>query len=379
MKSPRLTFAIKVAKGAGFLSRKVLGRAGEALPGRILLTLAPNAISELSANRRTILVSGTNGKTSTTRTLVGFVQRLGTVATSSSGSNLSRGVAGALMRATDYAVLEVDELHLPMMAAQTNPEVILLLNLTRDQLHRMHEVKRVADRWREVAAISQAKFVVDIDDPYLAYVAEAVPDQSRVVRVSFGGSAGKHPDGAVCPSCSGYLDWDARGYVCKCGLSNRNYTEIHTASNAAERNAVLANVAAAQFGLPWQEVDISALERRTEKVIANRSVSMRLTKNPASWREALAGIRANNVVLILNAREVDGIDTSWLWDVSFAILRGRNVYVTGERALDLAYRIKVEGIDATIVDSVLSAVSELPTGEIEILAAYTAFHKLVNS
>lgn len=370
---------MQVAKASGFLSRKVLGRAGEALPGRILLTLAPDAIAELSAGRTTILVSGTNGKTSTTRALVGFVRSAGSVATSASGSNLSRGVAGALMKPSQYAVLEVDELHLPMMAAATQPAVILLLNLTRDQLHRMHEVKRVADRWREVAATSKAKFVVDVNDPYLAYVANAVPDQSRVVRVSFGGAAGKHPDGAVCPACSGYLDWDARGYVCACGLSNRNYNEIHVATSAAERNAILANVTAAQIGVAWHEVDVTTLERRTEKVIAGRPASMRLTKNPASWREALAGVRAENVILILNAREVDGIDTSWLWDVSFAILRGRNVYVTGERALDMAYRIKVEGIDSTVVESVADAVKEIANGEIEILAAYTAFHKLVSA
>ena len=150
MKSPRLSLAITIAQATGALS-KALGRgSGETLPGRVLLALCPNAIELLSQSRVVILVSGTNGKTSTTKELVSQVRTVGTVVTSASGSNLTRGVAGALMQDSVFAVLEVDELHLPAVVAATNPALVLLLNLTRDQLHRMHEVKRVASRWHEM-------------------------------------------------------------------------------------------------------------------------------------------------------------------------------------------------------------------------------------
>jgi len=169
----RLQVAMVLARLAGLLSKALLKKSGETIQGRVLLILCPNAISLLARGRTVILVSATNGKTSTTRALAGFMATVGTVTTSKTGSNLSRGVASALMTKSEYAVLEVDELHLPGVAAQVNPQAILLLNLTRDQLHRMHEVKRVADKWREMASKTTATVIIDCDDPFLNYVASA--------------------------------------------------------------------------------------------------------------------------------------------------------------------------------------------------------------
>ena len=134
MPSVRLNFAIFIAKVVGRLSQ-LLGHKGETLPGRILLAIQPEAISLLAQGKEVILISGTNGKTSTTKAVVSLVSQLGHVATSASGSNLPWGVATALMSPTPYAVLEIDELHLPTIIAQTNPTIVLLLNLTRDQPH----------------------------------------------------------------------------------------------------------------------------------------------------------------------------------------------------------------------------------------------------
>ena len=371
----RLQLAMAAARLSAFLSKVLLKKSGETIAGRVLLILCPDAISLLAKDRKVILVSATNGKTSTTRALAGFMATAGTVTTSKTGSNLSRGVASALMNKSEYAVLEVDELHLPVVAAATNPQAILLLNLTRDQLHRMHEVKRVADRWREIASKTSAAIVIDVDDPFLNYV---VTGAKQAIRVSFGGAAGKHPDGAVCPSCGEYLDWDGGLYSCKCGLSNHYSDKKFDAgvSSAALRNEILANVVAEHFGVPWHEVDPAMLERKVSKDIGGVDCSIRLTKNPASWREALRGVTGEKVILILNAREVDGIDTSWLWDVDFSSLRGKSVFVTGERGMDLSYRLHVQGVENECVAEFNSAVSHF-TGSVEVLAAYTAFHGLV--
>jgi hypothetical protein len=102
-----------------------------------------------------------------------------------------------------------------------------------------------------------------------------------------------------------------------------------------------------------------------------------LTKNPASWTEALQGELNPEVILVLNARQVDGIDTSWLWDVSFKALKGHTVIVCGERALDMAYRIHVEGIEALIVDSFDEAIAKTQGDMVTVLSAYTAFFELV--
>ena len=369
----RLTFAMFVARLAGWTSHTLLGKSGETIAGRVLLVLCPNVISQLSVGRKIILVSATNGKTSTTRALAGFMSTAGSVTTSKSGSNLARGVASALMTKSEYAVLEVDELHLPFVVDATKPKAVLLLNLTRDQLHRMHEVKRVADRWKEMASKSDATFIADIDDPFLNYV---LASASNNVRVSFGGMAGRHPDGAVCPSCGAYLDWVGGMYSCICGLTNQVSDKKFSAESAAMRNQILANITAEYFVVPWHEVDLSTLERKVSKKFINADCSIRLTKNPASWREALAGVEGEKVILILNSREVDGIDTSWLWDVDFSGLRGKHVVVTGERGLDLAYRLHVQGVLAELVPDFDSATAKF-AGPVEVLAAYTAFFELV--
>ena len=370
------SFSLKLwcAKTAKVISKTILRKTGETVSGFVLLKLAPGSLKVLSEGKRIALISATNGKTSTTKSLVSAVSNLGDVSTSSSGSNLPRGAASALMKNAPYAVIEIDELHLPQLIRETKPSVVLLLNLTRDQLHRMHEVKRVADRWHEAATKApETTFVIDVDDPFLNY---ATKDAAKVVKISFGGR--RHPDGAVCPSCGAYMNWRGGIYDCPCGLSNKNPDQLFSDGSAAYRNATLANIAAELMGAKAISVDEKGLERSVIKEFDGVSATIRLTKNPASWAEALRGVNSDDVVLVVNAREVDGIDTSWLWDVSFASLKGKRVVVTGERALDIAYRLHVEGVEAEVVDTFDKAIKKFSKGsKVSVLAAYTAFFGLV--
>ena len=365
--------AVLIALLSGWASRTFAGKSGETISGRVLLALRPTAIAELAPGRTIFLVSGTNGKTSTTRFLKRIVEQVGSVATSQTGSNLNWGIASSLMQPDEYAVLEIDELHLPSILAQTNPKVVVLLNLTRDQLHRMHEVKRVADKWHEIADVADdTTFVADIDDPYVNY---AISTAKKVVRVSFGGRS--HPDGAVCPKCGSYLSWKDGIYDSDCGLTNRVYDRKIEAADASERNAALANIAGALIAAPYLEPAAGELERTITREVNGVHANIRLTKNPASWTEALRGITAKDVILILNSRQVDGIDTSWLFDVSFQILQGRKVIVTGERALDMQYRLKVEGIPSELAADFDSAMAHFSVGDsVQVLSAYTAFFEL---
>jgi UDP-N-acetylmuramyl tripeptide synthase len=360
---------------AGFLSQKILRRSGETIQGKVLLTLYPNALATLSKNRTIVLVSGTNGKTSTTRGLAQLISQLGTTVSNKTGSNLDRGSATMLMQSSQYAVLEVDELYLPRLIAQTRPRAVLLLNLSRDQLHRMHEVQKVADRWkRAVDAAPDTLFIGDSDDPFVAF---ALSDAQKKIRVSFGGR--RHSDGAVCPSCGIYLRWTGTNFACVCGLTNAYADENREPGPAAYRNAELANIAGTALGATPMTFDIKSFERAVEKNISGIPSSIRLVKNPASWSEALATVKGNNIILILNAREVDGIDTSWLWDVSFDELHGKKIIVCGERAHDIHYRLHVAGIENTQEKSVSAAFAHfLPTDHVEVLAAYTAFTQLVS-
>ena len=127
-------------------------------------------------------------------------------------------------------------------------------------------------------------------------------------------------------------------------------------------------------------INESELERSVIKNYDGVSAKLRLTKNPASWTEALAGVSSDEVILILNARQVDGIDTSWLWDISFESLRDKTILVTGERALDLAYRLHVQGIKSEVVETFEKAIKKFPkSSKVDVLAAYTAYFGLVNS
>jgi hypothetical protein len=372
MVSPRLTCAIILARSASWASR-LLGNNGETLPGRILLKIEPEAIALLAQSKKVILISGTNGKTSTTKAVATIVWQMGTVTTSGSGSNLSWGAATALMSKAEYAVLEIDELHLPSIIAQTDPIIVLLLNLTRDQLHRMHEVKRVANRWHaEFTEATDTLFIADVDDPYLNY---AVANSTNAMKISFGGR--KHPDGAVCPRCGSYLVWADGNYSCSCGLTNNVYDRKFTDGSAAFRNATLANLVGEAVGAEPMVFTENDLERTVKKVFGTKTAHFRLTKNPASWTEALQTEHNSDVILVLNAREVDGIDTSWLWDVSFASLADKHVIVCGERGIDLAYRLHVEGIPSTLVTSFDEAIVLVKNTEASVLSAYTAFFELV--
>ncbi len=362
--------AILVAKFAGLVSRNILGKSGETIPGKVLLTLFPDAISKLSQGRIVILVSGTNGKSSTSRTLASMVSEIGTTTSNFTGSNLDRGIATALMRKSKYAVLEIDELFLPSMIVATKPAMVLLLNLSRDQLHRMHEVRRVASLWHEAVAKSpQTLFVGDIDDPFIAYALSA---SARNISLSFGGR--RHIDASACPSCGIYLEWQGNSFTCHCGLTNANPTKVLSSGNAAYRNYQLATFANKELG-GQERAYVQGDFERTIAAKEDGISRIRLVKNPASWSEALASIESKEFILILNSRQQDGLDISWIWDIDFSALAGKSVRVTGERGIDMQYRLHVAGIETSLHATYQSALSNVDSS-VQVLASYSAFHEL---
>ncbi len=370
--SLRLRLGLVAAAAAGTASR-LLGRGnGVAIAGRVLVAVAPSALRELAAGRRIVLVSGTNGKTSTTGLLASLLAPLGPVSTNGTGANLTGGIAAALAarpRAQTVA-LEVDEMHLPLMLDALQPQAVLLLNLSRDQLHRTQEVRVIANRWREALdRHPEVHAIIDYEDPFLAYVTQA---HERTTRLGF--RFRTHLDAACCPGCSHPLTWQPPRYHCaQCGLGGRSVHRTEQAAGAVERNAALAREAARWMGVADPPVDRTR-DRVASLRLAGRDLHLRLVKNPASWTEALAHLPAGPVVLAVNARGVDGRDTSWLWDVDYTPLRGHDVVVTGERRLDAAYRIGVAGVPHRVAADLEQAVAALPSDQaITVLMSYTAY------
>ena len=378
----RLETACRAGALAGRLSI-ALGRGrGETLSGRVILAIDPKAISKLSSGRDIVVVSGTNGKTTSTKNLATILRDFAGegVSTSESGANMPAGIAALLAQnpRNRFAVIECDEMYLPEMYPKLAPKVVVLLNLSRDQLHRTGEVRKVAALWHETFTKDDVTLVIDRDDPFLEY---AVTNAGHVIRASFSGR--RHPDAATCPKCAAILDWSKGDYSCQCGLGAQ-FPDIRADKrlNGPQRNTVLVVEAARLMGaeiLVTEADDLinTAPDRIHDFLVAGKKVPTHLAKNPESWRQALGDVATDQVVLSVNARGIDGRDTSWLWDIDYASLRGKKVVCTGERRLDIAYRLSVQGIDVSVASNFVQAVQSFSSGPIQAIVSYTAFQDLL--
>jgi UDP-N-acetylmuramyl tripeptide synthase len=171
---------------AGALRFFKLGQ-GQSLPGKIALKIDPEILSELVRTIDVVLVSGTNGKTTTTALLASGLERSGPTVTNAGGSNMTGGVVSALIDGSgshsmaSFAALEVDEIYLTPVARAIKPKAIILLNLSRDQLDRMQEVRKIAAKWKSLLSeLPGVKVVANADDPLVVFAASEVPDVTWV-------------------------------------------------------------------------------------------------------------------------------------------------------------------------------------------------------
>jgi len=393
----RTRAALGVAALAGGASRR-LGRGdGQVIGGRLALALDPQAIARLATGREVALVSATNGKTTTTRMLHAAWSSAGPVATNLSGANLPTGVVTALgADRSPRAVLEVDELVLPRVLPALRPRVALLLNLSRDQLDRFNEVRRIAARWREAFATSEGlTLIANADDPLVTYAAAEYPD---VVWVAVG-----QPwltDASSCPRCRESISADEHGWRCAgCGFSRpepawrldgedavgpdgrRHRLDLHLPGRANRANATTVLAAAGVLGITPERAlpPLRAVEEVAGRYLrihrGEQELRLYLAKNPAGWLEALDMLATppRPAVVAINARTADGRDPSWLWDAPFERLAGRRVVVAGDRSADLSVRLRYAGVDHELVDDPVEALRRLHPHSCDLVANYTAF------
>jgi UDP-N-acetylmuramyl tripeptide synthase len=437
--SPRSSAAVDALKFSNWMSRSLRRGSGTVAGGRVGLFVDPGLLATLAEDRAVGLVSGTNGKTTTTKMLLAAVTdgSGSPVASNVTGANMPAGHVAALAGAidADTAVLEVDEGYLPKVMEETVPRVVILLNLSRDQLDRISEVRMLVERWRTAMADLGASppasphgtvVVANADDPMVAWAASAAPEVRWV-----GAGQVWHNDAVGCPACGARIVFDESGaWACdSCDFARpardawledtelvladgtRHAVDIALPGLFNRANAAMVAVAAPFLasgiapeadGTPGLPVAI-ALERlgRVDEVAGRFSsvihdghpVRLLLAKNPAGWTaifDLLDETRSPGVAVVLsiNARIADGLDTSWLWDVPFERLSGRPVVVTGDRRLDLAVRLHYAEVAYTMVDDPPSAVGRAvlltevepgPEGEtrgpgpVDFLGNYTAF------
>lgn len=402
--SARTRAALAIGTAAAAASRRLGRGSGEVIGGKAALRLDPRVLEALAAGRTTATVSGTNGKTTTTRLLAAAVGTAGPVASNGGGANMAAGVVSALSRSrSDRAVLEVDEIWLPRVAAATTPAAAVLLNLTRDQLDRSNETRRIAALWRALgASLPDTVAVANADDPLVTWAALGFARQVWV-------GAGQRwtLDAMVCPHCAQLLLREDGGWHCVgCGLarpvpdvdvvdattlSDRGRTyeldlRLPGAVNAG--NAAMALAAARlAFGVD-PEAALAAMAtvgdvggRYAVVPLAGRHARLLLAKNPAGWLEMLGLLDEGPprpVVIHFHSRVADGRDPSWIWDVPLERLAGRTVHVSGERAEDMVLRLAYAGVGAVRHPTPEAAAEAAAPagGDVDVLATYTAFREL---
>ncbi len=398
----RTRAAVTLGRAAGWLSR-VTGRGqGATISGRVINALAPDALGELATGLRVGLVSATNGKTTTTRLLAAAVETTAMpVATNATGANLTSGIAPILARAATpgLAVLEVDERVLPRVVDPLRAELLVLGNLSRDQLDRYGEVHAVGDAWRAVAeSHPDLRVVANASDPHVVWA--ATPAKTTWVELGLGWRS----DAATCPSCAALLDWSTDRFDCaNCGFAQpatpnrldgdalvldgrRVPLRLRLPGRWNLANAALAVTAAAtHFGVDPElaaeaasSIATVAGRYMTVPLADGRAARVLLAKNPAGWTEVLRHLSEHpgSVVIAVNARVADGKDPSWLWDVPYELLRGSSVAAAGERALDVAVRLRYAEVEHLVERDPLAAASNLPGDEVHIVASYTQFSAL---
>src|SRR5436190_15183866 len=227
----RLRLAATLGRAAQRASQ-ALGRGnGAVIGGKVASVVCPDVLRRAAAGMPAVAVSGTNGKTTTTRLIATALETLGPVATNFHGANLPNGVVSALLEPHPPGtrlVAEIDERWLPAVMAQVPFRAVALLNLSRDQIDRMAEVRSNAVRWR--AALGAAPGVVVVanaDDPIVAH---AVPDGVDAVWVAAG--MRWRWDAMSCPACGGRIDYGDDGdWWCRACSHRRPVPEVTVAGD----------------------------------------------------------------------------------------------------------------------------------------------------
>ena len=397
---------LSAAKLAGAATRAAGRGGGTSLPGRMLLRMQPDAIAQLAGRLPggSIVISATNGKTTTAAMASAVLERTGTrLVHNRAGANMAGGVASALLDAAhvggqmdgDTGLFEVDEFWLPRVADALHPRALLLGNLFRDQLDRYGELDAIADRWAAVVAAQPAgtKLVLNADDPLVADLGTTSEpvyfgiDDDRLALPALQHAA----DSKHCRRCghayvydAAYLGHLGRYHCPNCGAHRPEPQVVardvelygvrsarfalHTPVGQAEVDLPLPGLynvynalgaAALGFALdvPLDDV-VAGLEAvapafgRAEVVRAGgRDLVLLLVKNPAGANEVLRTLVLEDGQLdllgLLNDRTADGHDVSWVWDADFELLapRLRTMTCGGTRAAELAVRMKYAGAD----------------------------------
>lgn len=392
---------------------------GSALPGLVAERVDPGFLAHALGDVRDgiVVVSGTNGKTTTTKMLVAVLRAHGrSVFTNPTGSNFTRGVISAMLGelplrgrlSADLAVLELDEAHALRFADAVKPTHALLLNVARDQLDRFAEIDHTAQLLATLAEQTTTGVVLNLDDSFVSRIRDRVGDGVQVRWFGMDASvAHRLPelqeqdvrfDDDFVPPVAGADDAllrpvDERSLEVLFGDTVVGPMELQQRGLAAMINATAAAAMARQLLGDGFDPAVTAEALRTVTppfgrgevvMVDGQPLELVLVKNPAGFTVALGTYGSTPVatMVAVNDNYADGRDVSWLYDVSFESLRGPGVSLTsGVRGYDMALRLEYDDVAVgsvepdldTALDAFLAAHPDEPK---RIFCTYTAMMAL---
>lgn len=383
----RQTFTTVLGKTVQQVAR--LRGGGSALPGLFVEKIDPDFVARTLKNlpRGIAIISGTNGKTTTTKMVVELLEGQGLkVFTNRTGSNFTRGVAAALLGEVDVygnldadiAVLELDEAYAVHFARAINPDYCLLLNVMRDQLDRFGEIDNTADLLHTVAKNTTKCAVVNRDDPRLGgyeFVRSLkIPLRSFGVHPKYlqlfpsddSLRGGEQNAAKLYADDTSLEDFSERGATIAFGGENYSVQVglrgVYNLQNATGAIALVRVIMGGELDVKQMLDSLSqitpAFGRGEQITVGGQPCELVLVKNPAGFRLSLASFDPDGwaTMIAINDNYADGRDMSWLWDVDFDSLRSQGVAeLSGVRAYDMALRLQYDLVEITHVEPDIAA------------------------
>lgn len=399
--------------GKGIQKAMRLRGGGSALPGLVVEKLDPDFLKRTldGLPRGIVIISGTNGKTTTTKMVTQLLRKHGLkVFTNPSGSNFTRGIVASLLGHVneegkldaDIAVLELDEAHAVHFVRQVAPRYALILNVLRDQLDRFGEIDHTARLLGKVVAKTTDGVVLNREDELVRSLGLDIPKEKKVqyfglsqtLQKKFpsdaelrGGVRKKvvsphpHRGDVILEKLSGHSATFAFGAKTqpKVKLKLDGVYNVINAAAALTLVRMILGGEADDSTLLSELSEVRPAFGRGEAIeVDGHPLEIVLVKNPSGFRLALESYatRPAATMITINDNYADGRDMSWLWDVEFENLAPSVAMVSGIRAYDMALRLQYDQIDVAHVTPDISAgltsFLKNTTGSRRIFCTYTA-------
>lgn len=428
--------SILISKFIITLSR-FLFHGGTNFPGKVALKLDKNILKTIASNYDVILITGTNGKTTTTSMLYSIIKESNKqVITNNTGANMYTGIIACFISNYSFrkstekkiAVIEVDEANVKFLTEYISPKIITITNLFRDQLDRYGEVYTTLKKILEGVEKSPTSTLIlngdesllgdlNLENPIVYYGFGAKINENKIVDLN--------ADAKFCKVCKApyeynFITYNHLGdfYCSKCGYKRPELTysvdkivDLNTTGSTVHinnkpyyinqpgtyniYNALCAYSVAKSLGFEDNTIEqslktvASSFGRQETLNIEGKEIKIILVKNPAGYDEAVNTInldtRKINLCLLLNDNYADGKDVSWIWDVNFERLTSldiNKIMISGIRLYDMAIRLKVAGFksDSFLLcndeEALLKEIKACKGEIVYVLATYTAMINL---